>query len=662
MSERSQFSLSRSTRKRKTASSDFEILFNAILTPAFLVEPKSHQITLANPTALELTGYTLLEILGLDIRTLVTNWPEDLLVPDKFRAPEFTRLTLKFSRSNLATINLRLASISTLEAGDGVILTFDDSPIDPYLAKSIVQGQFWKNLIQGLNALQRADLALAMQEILEVGRMLTGTGMATVFSASGQEPAFIQAAASGDSDWLPARIALKDIKNLRTPRLWLRGKRALSILDQSAEVNEISYLVNVPIGQPNAIIGLLILADRKSNPPAALIQISSIIAELINILIQKQSLLAELSGLNQEINKNLMREEILLRNIKEGVIILNPDLHIQELNTSAEQILGYSSPEAGGHPVQDVFAGTDLLLDSLLAVINGSSTYQTGNFHLYRRSGQPFMARLNMLPMIQEGHLNGAIVLIYDLSEEETIRKQTRQLEERAILGEIASVFAHEVRNPVNNISTGLELLALNLDPHDPNLETIIRLQRDCDRLAELMRSILANSRTSDYTMTPVNLVQLLKSQLDRMQTQIERANVHYSYQADPDCPNVYGNARALEQVFNNLINNAIQAMSEKGGQLVLRINKMASLPNSNNEKWKSVEISVIDTGPGIPKEFQERIFQPYFTTNQSGTGLGLPITKRIITAHRGTISLESFPGGTVFRVILPACDECSER
>lgn len=88
----------------------------------------------------------------------------------------------------------------------------------------------------------------------------------------------------------------------------------------------------------------------------------------------------------------------------------------------------------------------------------------------------------------------------------------------------------------------------------------------------------------------------------------------------------------------------------------------MAPLPNSNNEKWKSVEISVIDTGPGIPKEFQERIFQPYFTTNQSGTGLGLPITKRIITAHRGTISLESFPGGTVFRVILPACDECSER
>jgi two-component system sensor histidine kinase AtoS len=199
--------------------------------------------------------------------------------------------------------------------------------------------------------------------------------------------------------------------------------------------------------------------------------------------------------------------------------------------------------------------------------------------------------------------------------------------------------------------------LSLTIDSKDPNLETISRLRKDCDRLAELMMSILAYSRSSEYTMTPVNLVQLLKSQMDRMQVQIERAKVEVDFQADSNCPNVLGNARALEQVFNNLIGNALQAMSEKGGQLILRINKIDPLIKMNNEKWKSLKVSVIDNGPGIPKEIQERIFQPYFTTNQSGTGLGLPITKRIITAHRGTITLESFPGGTVFHVILPTCE-----
>lgn len=109
---------------------------------------------------------------------------------------------------------------------------------------------------------------------------------------------------------------------------------------------------------------------------------------------------------------------------------------------------------------------------------------------------------------------------------------------------------------------------------------------------------------------------------------------------------------------MNNLITNAVQAMGESGGQLTLKIRrvKQTKAAAAANEP-PSVEISIADTGPGIPKELQERIFQPFFTTSSSGTGLGLAITRRIISAHKGSIHLESFPGGTVFSIRLPLAE-----
>jgi signal transduction histidine kinase len=134
------------------------------------------------------------------------------------------------------------------------------------------------------------------------------------------------------------------------------------------------------------------------------------------------------------------------------------------------------------------------------------------------------------------------------------------------------------------------------------------------------------------------------------------RINVQHNLQIEENCPPIYGNPRALEQVFNNLINNALQVMKEDGGRLGLKIQS-----NISPEGKHYVDISVADTGPGIPKENQERIFQPFFTTDRSGTGLGLAISKRIVTAHKGTIRLTSFPGGTVFTVQIPVYDSNTE-
>jgi signal transduction histidine kinase len=102
--------------------------------------------------------------------------------------------------------------------------------------------------------------------------------------------------------------------------------------------------------------------------------------------------------------------------------------------------------------------------------------------------------------------------------------------------------------------------------------------------------------------------------------------------------------------VFINLINNAMDAMSKNGGLLAIRLVLCDEIKNR-----PQIEITISDNGPGIPDEIKDRIFEPFVTNNPKGTGLGLAITKRIITAHQGSIRLTTFPGGTVFHIYLPA-------
>jgi signal transduction histidine kinase len=150
-----------------------------------------------------------------------------------------------------------------------------------------------------------------------------------------------------------------------------------------------------------------------------------------------------------------------------------------------------------------------------------------------------------------------------------------------------------------------------------------------------------------------VDLGELLQRIIDSWRPKISRVGISQVVQIPEDFPKVKGDWRALEQVFTNLISNAIDAMSASGGTLSVRAETSALITN-----LPQVVVSVSDNGPGIPEEIRGRIFEPFVSTKATGTGLGLPITKRIVTAHRGNIQLTSFPGGTVFHVYLPACED----
>lgn len=509
--------------------------------------------------------------------------------------------------------------------------------------------QFWDSLQELIKATSDFDLEKSLHIVLNAGKSLSGAEVLAIYLANENTPGFQRYGTIGADKILPVQLPVQDIIYLQTPSYWTFGKRADTTLHKSALQAKLNYIASAPMGQPNAIIGLVVIGNHQGVSTEYTLQITKLLASTTTAIIHghfQQKLIEDALELKE---KQLMYSTILEEQIHEGLIILDGDLIIQRLNMSAEMLLGYNNREIQGQPAENILIGSDSLKPALSEARYGSANYNLGDTRLFRRNGEQFPAHVRTFPVRNGSAILGVVVLIADLSEEEQIKDKAKKLEQQAFLGEVTAILAHEVRNPINNISTGLQVMAYNLSGDDPNLESIERLQQDVDRLEELMKSVLTFSRAVEFDMDVVNLVPLLNRIMERVKSRLEKTQIEPFLQIDPDTSPITGNSRALEQVLTNLINNAIQAMRETGGKLIVKT-QIIHLP----EGEETIEISVTDTGPGIPKEIQEKIFQPYFTTDRSGTGLGLAIAERIIKAHDGTIHLESFPVGSIFRIHLP--------
>ena len=672
----SKLSISNLGLRRKTGQDDFNALLNLLPEAMLLIDFQTNRIEFANTKAIELTGYQNPELLDLNISDLIPAWQtQDAsqepagkeLIPNA-NPPAHQQNDLTMSNGETLAVRTTKAYLPNKENQYLLVLEKEDPKVRQQ-TELLRLNHFWETLQKLAEAPQQTNFESAINLALEIGQALTGAEILAVYYAGDKGPALERWAGWGATKKLPNRLPPQDLTHLRKPCLWQGDERTISGLHRTARSAGFSYMASASLGQATAAIGLLVVADSKKQPQDYSLSLVQILAATITTIIQNYVQHSTLQEELQEKDLAIAISDALEGAIQEGVVVLSPDLRILKLNSSSEEMLGYESEAVQGHLVEKILIGTENLVPALKEAQQGNSDYDLGNMRLYRRNGQAFMAHLRTLPVIKTDELKGIIILVQDLSEQEEIREHTQQLEQRALLGEVTAVFAHEVRNPINNISTGLQLMALNLPQDDPNQESITRLQQDCDRLEELMKSVLAFSRPTDYEMETLDLEVVLRRLLERLHPRMVRVNVQYNLQFEPNCPPIEGNLRALEQVFNNLINNAVQAMSDEGGHLAIKIqsvntsNKRVMVPHERwltPERLSYVEVSVADTGPGIPRELQEKIFQPFFTTNKNGSGLGLAISKRIITAHKGNIYLTSFPGGTVFHVQIHTSDKTS--
>jgi two-component system sensor histidine kinase AtoS len=635
-------SLKSSRAKEQFNLAEIERLVELLPQAAILVNGRSQQVILANNQIVTLSGFSRHEIEKANLPAIFQ--PAELIGNLLRSDGESAAIELELIRRGRPPVAV-IAEARALSLRHKRYLIQVTSK-DALMLDSVEEqwkSQIWNYLQQlASNLISSTDLQTAWDLLLRSGQMVTTADALAIYQLQENELGLVRSAALGVD--LPDNLPASDLIHLRSGQVWNMHQRTQGLLHRSAREREITCLASAPLGDQNALTGLLVVGWRRPVSQQSCLPMATLLAYLADFVLQEYSRRAHQE---QKLRHSLRLEQIYLtlqNAIHDNIVVLDADLRILWLNRAAETCLGYTSDEAAGYPGNSVLGGPENLAQALELACQGVPTDNLQDVRLIRRDGSNFLAQISILPSKVADRLDAILVLFQDLSETERFQVHSQQLEERALLGEVTAVFAHEVRNPINNISTGLQLVTLNLPPQDPNQETLSRLQQDCDRLADLMKSVLAFSRPTDYAMEPLDLGTLVRRLLDRMRPRLNGARVNGVLQIANDLPEISGNTRALEQVLSNLFTNAMQAMSENGGTMTVRIR---SLERSAGRQV--VEATITDTGPGIPPGQIERIFQPFFTTKSGGTGLGLAITKRIVTAHKGNIQVSSVPGGTVF-------------
>jgi two-component system NtrC family sensor kinase len=246
----------------------------------------------------------------------------------------------------------------------------------------------------------------------------------------------------------------------------------------------------------------------------------------------------------------------------------------------------------------------------------------------------------------------------------QTTRRLT-ELERLAAAGQTAAQFAHEVGTPLNLISGHVQLLRARLaaDPQaQPRLETI---SAQIERIERIVRAMLDRTRPEAVVLSPLDLNALLLRIFDATAPALEARYVRLETDLEAELPHIAGDADRLQQVFINLINNSLDAMPD-GGHLSVRTGIVAAAANQSGARAveltdaarsPQVFIEFSDNGCGMTDSLRARIFDPFYTTKESGhgTGLGLVVVRQVIREHHGEIEVESEPGGgALFRITLP--------
>ena len=242
-------------------------------------------------------------------------------------------------------------------------------------------------------------------------------------------------------------------------------------------------------------------------------------------------------------------------------------------------------------------------------------------------------------------------------------RQQMDQVQHLASLGELAASVAHEIRNPLAGIKLAIQILSREPGLAAGHRETMAEIMRSIERLDKTMTDLLLYSRVRPPEFRPVSLPEVIEDALSSLKEEFQLGGIRVEKSFDPALPPLPLDPEQLVRVFLNLFLNALQAMP-KGGMLKIEtrccesgciLQKGLISPDKSFQGKSSAEITVTDTGEGMPPEVLKEIFRPFFTTKAKGTGLGLSLSRRIVEQHHGRIFAESQIGvGTKFFLLFP--------
>jgi PAS domain S-box-containing protein len=341
-----------------------------------------------------------------------------------------------------------------------------------------------------------------------------------------------------------------------------------------------------------------------------------------------------------------MRENMnsVMAGLEDGLLLFTRDARAVMISPAAEKFLGAPAGHFLGRRVTEIFPLGHPLRDAL-RIESDELSEVAAETELETTEG-PRRVSVSVQAIQEDGERMGALVTLRDLDSLESINTQLQVSERLAALGRITAGVAHEVKNPLNSMRLWLENLkeSLSADHDSASQQAVQVLDKEIDRLDAVVKRFLDFTRPMDIHLEATQLAKLLREVLEIAQPQLQKASIHLAQLLPIDVPEVYVDRALLKQAVLNLVLNAAEAMPN-GGQLRLVLSR----------RGESAEITVGDTGKGIPQENRQKIFQLFFTTRPGGSGIGLATTFRIVQLHNGSIDFTSEVGrGTTFRIELP--------
>lgn len=346
-------------------------------------------------------------------------------------------------------------------------------------------------------------------------------------------------------------------------------------------------------------------------------------------------------------------KEIILDNIRQGLILLDNKLNFYFMNQEAESILGISEKKLSESRNSKILGKE--IQNLLKDVLKNKKTRYVNEVEFKKAVGKPNNASINIKPILNyekaKPRIEFILIQMIDLEGTQLLDKKTKFDEEEKLMSQLFYGLAHEIKNPLAGIKGAAQLISTNPDSKDVVKECSEIIEKEAVRLSELVNTFKYLQPHSKSNFKNMNLNKIIEESLGICSNEYPKKDINVVFNYETDSSQILCDKSLLRIVLQNIIKNSYDSINKHGHIIInLKTIKDFKLDNKN-----LLEISIEDSGKGIPKNELGRIFQPFFSTKKNGQGIGLFLSQKIINKFGGFIEVSStLRKGSNFKIYLP--------
>lgn len=441
-------------------------------------------------------------------------------------------------------------------------------------------------------------------------------------------------------------VALEPFRNMRDVGRLILLVMSAATLFTTLSLLGVALVITAPLHR---------LAERTKELVRQELFDPSAVDDILEKIQEPEEVAALTLALEQALNAlvNLKRSiHGIIESMEGGILATDAEGRIENVNTAAREIMGLEGPLIGKHVLRIVPSPEEnrAFLSILERLIDNQVSYGRTR-EIQFRNGRGETVQLGIATSLVPGEGGGilnAIVVMVDLTEMIELREQLRRADRMSSLGSMATKVAHEIRNPLGSVKGLGQLVLESVDKGGETYRYVERIVREVDRLSSIVEELLDYSQRRPLSFESVDINEVIKESLEIARFREGDRGPTLLQELDLSLPEVQIDRNRMLQAFLNIVVNALQAVGHNGAITVTTFEEAVS-------RGKRVVIEISDNGSGIEPDVLEHIFDPFYTTKENGSGLGLSIAHTIVREHQGTLEVDSKLGqGTTFRIVLP--------